>query len=275
MYTAKQFRSYFFRGMAALLPTILTIWLFVACYNFVQNNISTHINRGLVYMFLYASDRYPAVSDEELRSYVIGHDQSWLNRPDELTQEIKKSDVLYAVRQERLEQFWVAGVGSVAGFVIALVGVCFMGVVLASVVGKALWLIIESVLVKTPVLKSVYPHIKQMTDFLFSDQKVSFSRVVGVQYPRKGVWSVGMVTGTGLRRLGDAGGVEMLTVFMPASPTPFTGYIIMVPRDETVELDMPIEQAVRFFVSGGVLSPGSCVSGVAAEAVNHNGNKSF
>jgi uncharacterized membrane protein len=226
-------------------------------------------------MFLYASDRYPAVSEDELKSYVIGHDQSLLNRPDELTQEIKKSDVLYAVRQERLEQFWVAGVGSVAGFVIALVGVCFMGVVLASVAGKALWLIIESVLVKTPVLKSVYPHIKQMTDFLFSDQKVSFSRVVGVQYPRKGVWSVGMVTGTGLRRLGDAGGVEMLTVFMPASPTPFTGYIIMVPRDETIELDMPIEQAVRFFVSGGVLSPGSCVSGVAAEAANHNGNKSF
>jgi uncharacterized membrane protein len=169
----------------------------------------------------------------------------------------------------------VAGVGSVAGFVIALVGVCFMGVVLASVAGKALWVIIESVLVKTPVLKSVYPHVKQMTDFLFSDQKVSFSRVVGVQYPRKGVWSVGMVTGTGLRRLGDAGGIEMLTVFMPASPTPFTGYIIMVPRDETIDLDMPIEQAVRFFVSGGVLSPDSCVSGVVVENTPCKGNKSF
>ena len=201
MYTAKQFRRYFFRGMAALLPTILTLWLFVACYNFVQNNISSHINHGFVYLLSFATDHYPSVSDEEVRSYVITHDQSWLNRPDELKQEIKKPEVQRSVRQARLDRFWVNGVGSVAGFIVALVGVCFMGVVLASVAGKALWVIIESVLVKTPVLKSVYPHVKQMTDFLFSDQKLSFSRVIAVQYPRKGVWSVGMVTGSGLRRL--------------------------------------------------------------------------
>jgi len=265
MYTAKQFRSYFFRGMAALLPTILTIWLFVACYNFVQNNISTHINQGLVQMFLFANDGYPAVNDEELRSYVISHDQSWLNRPDGLRQEIARPDVRRGVRQAKLETFWVQGVGSGAGFVIALVGVCFMGVVLASVAGKALWVIIESVLIKTPVLKSVYPHIKQMTDFVFSDQKLSFSRVVGVQYPRKGLWSVGMVTGAGLRRIGEVPGEEMLTVFMPASPTPFTGYIIVVPREETVDLEMSIEQAVRFFISGGVLSPDSIASGGIVE----------
>ncbi|MDO8303293.1 MAG: DUF502 domain-containing protein, partial [Sedimentisphaerales bacterium] len=269
-----QFRRYFFRGMAALLPTILTLWLFVACYNFVQNNISSHINQGLVYLLSIATDSYPSVSDEEVRSYVISHDQSWLSRPDGLNQEIKKPEVQRSVRQARLERFWVNGVGSVAGFVIALVGVCFMGVVLASVAGKALWVIIESVLIKTPVLKSVYPHVKQMTDFLFSDQKLSFSRVVAVQYPRQGVWSVGMVTGAGLRRLKGNSGVEMLTVFMPTSPTPFTGFIIMVPRDETIDLEMSIEQAVRFFVSGGVLSPDSLESGVIAETMAHSGNKS-
>jgi uncharacterized membrane protein len=257
MYTAKQFRSYFFRGMAALLPTIFTIWLFVACYNFVQNNISTHINQGLVYLILYATDKYPAVGDEEVKSYVISHDQSWLNKPNELNQEIQKADIRREVRQGRLERFWVDGVGSIAGFVIALVGVCFMGVALASVAGKALWVIIESVLVRTPVLKSVYPHVKQVTDFLFSDKKLSFSRVVAVQYPRKGVWSVGMVTGSGLRRLNEGSNTEMLTIFMPTSPTPFTGFVIVAPREDTVDLDMPIEQAVRFFLSGGVLSPDS------------------
>src|SRR5512140_2211478 len=113
MYTAKKFRRYFFRGMAALLPTILTIWLFVACYNFVQNNISTHINQGLVYLILFTTDNYPQVSDEEVRSYVISHDQAWLNRPDELNQEIKKFDVRRDVRQAQLESFWVNGAGSV------------------------------------------------------------------------------------------------------------------------------------------------------------------
>jgi uncharacterized membrane protein len=269
MYNAKQFRRYFFRGMAALLPTILTIWLFVACYNFVQNNISTHINRGLVYLILFTTDNYPRVSDEEVKSYIISHDQSWLNRPGELNQQIKKPEVRRDVRLARLEAFWVKGVGSIAGFVIALVGVCFVGVALASVAGKTLWLLIESVLVRTPVLKSVYPHIKQITDFLFSNQKLSFSRVVAVQYPRKGVWSVGMVTGSGLKRVNDNSNTEMLTLFMPTSPTPFTGFIIMVPRDETIELDMPIEQAVRFFISGGVLSPDSLETSCAVKVANN------
>src|SRR5674476_159123 len=102
MYTAKQFRRSFFRGMAALLPTILTIWLFVACYNFVQNNISTHINQGLVYLISFATDKYPTVSDDEVKGYVIGHDQSWLSRPDELNREITKSDIRREVRQVRL-----------------------------------------------------------------------------------------------------------------------------------------------------------------------------
>jgi uncharacterized membrane protein len=266
MYTAKQFRNYFFRGVAALLPTILTIWLIVACYNFVQNNISTHINRGLVYLISFVTDKYPAVSDEELKSYVISHDQSWLNKPDELNSEITKSDVRREARQDRLEKFWVGGVGSIAGFVIALVAVCFVGIVLASVAGKTLWVIIESVLVKTPVLKSVYPYFKQMTDFVFSDKKLSFSRVVAVQYPRKGVWTVGMVTGSGLRRLSEGPNAEMLTIFLPTSPTPFTGFIIVVAREETVDLDMSTEQAVKFFVSGGVLSPDNLESGQIAKS---------
>jgi uncharacterized membrane protein len=255
MYTAKQFRSYFFRGMAALLPTILTIWLFVVCYNFVQNNISTHINQGLVYLISFATDKYPAVSDEEIKSYVISHDQSWLNKPNELNQEIAKPQVRRKVRQAQLEKFWVHGLGSVTGFVIALVAVCFVGAVLASVAGKALWMLIESILIRTPVLKIVYPYVKQMTDFLFSEKKLSFSRVVAVQYPRQGIWSVGMVTGSGLRRVNENIKSEMLTVFVPTSPTPFTGFIIVVPRDDTIDLDMPIEQAVKFIVSGGVLSP--------------------
>ena len=108
---------------------------------------------------------------------------------------------------------------------------------------------------KTPFLRQIYPYIKQITDFMLTRKKLSFNKVVAIQYPRKGVWSVAMVTGTGLRKVVGSGEKEFLTVFVPTSPTPFTGYVIMTPKDETMELDMTIEEALRFTISGGVITP--------------------
>jgi uncharacterized membrane protein len=105
------------------------------------------------------------------------------------------------------------------------------------------------------VVKKVYPYIKQITDFMLTRKDLSFSKVVAVQYPRVGVWSVAMVTGTGLKKLAGSVQKEFLTVFVPTSPTPFTGYVIMTPKDETIELDMTIEEALRFTISGGVITP--------------------
>ena len=108
-----------------------------------------------------------------------------------------------------------------------------------------------------PFLNRVYPHIKQITDFLFAQNKKDqlFLRVVGVEYPRKGIWSVGLVTGAGLKRLADNTGNEFLTILIPTSPTPFTGFVIMVPEEDTINLDITVEEALRFTISGGVITP--------------------
>ena len=200
------------------MPTILTIWIFVQFYLFVQNNISSHINRFIVkiIMLVTDSDRYP---------------------------------------EQLLVDFWVLGRGQITGFVIALIAVCVLGAFLASVVGKTLWLVFEKALANIPIVKKVYPHIKQITDFVLAKKKLSFNKVVAIQYPRKGVWSIGMVTGTGLKKWVNATKKDILTVFVPSSPTPFTGYVIMTPKDEMVELDMTIEEALRFTISGGVITP--------------------
>ena len=211
------FRSYFFRGLAVLLPTILTIWIFFWGYKFIQNNISIHIKRGLTALIIAAGGN-----------------------------------------EQELSKFWVDGALSIAGFFVALIAVCIVGALLASVVGKTLWRIIEKFIMNTPLLRRVYPYIKQVTDFLFAQEqreKLSFSRVVAVEYPRKGIWSVGMVTGSGLKKVVGELKREMLTVFIPTSPTPFTGFVIMVPRKQTIDLDMTIEEAFRFTVSGGVITP--------------------
>jgi len=103
----------------------------------------------------------------------------------------------------------------------------------------------------------VYPYIKQITDFLFTEQekKDLFSRVVAVEYPRKGIWSMGLVTGSGLKKIVDNAEKEFVTILIPTSPTPFTGFVIMVPKEDTIDLDITIEQALRFAVSGGVIAP--------------------
>jgi uncharacterized membrane protein len=159
--------------------------------------------------------------------------------------------------QEELSKIWIDGALTVAGFLIALVAVCIVGALLASVVGRTLWRMTERSIMNTPLLRRVYPYVKQITDFILTqeEQKKLFSRVVAVEYPRKGIWSIGFVTGSGLKKVVDNVKKEFLTVLIPTSPTPFTGFVITVPKKQTIDLDMTVEEALRFIVSGGVITP--------------------
>jgi uncharacterized membrane protein len=106
-------------------------------------------------------------------------------------------------------------------------------------------------------LNQIYPYIKQVTDFFLVQEKKEklFSRVVLVEFPRKGSWAIGFVTGSGIPKLEDNEKKEFLTVFVSTTPSPLTGFVLMVPRDETIESDMTIEEAFRFIISGGVITP--------------------
>jgi uncharacterized membrane protein len=219
-----RFKRYFFRGLAVLLPTMLTIWILAWGYGVVRDNIAYYINKGLVELILYAQGPGGPDRAELTRIFVDGY------------------------------------AGSAVGFLIALGIVFLVGALLASVAGKALWRIIENFIMSTPVLRRVYPYVKQVTDFLFSDEgdrQRMFSRVVAVEYPRKGVWSLGFVTGSGFRKIAEGMQKEFLTVMIPTSPTPVTGYVVVIAKDETVALDMTVEEAFRFLISGGVVAPES------------------
>ncbi|MHC4424878.1 MAG: DUF502 domain-containing protein [Planctomycetota bacterium] len=215
---AGRFKSYFLRGSAVLLPTVLTIWIFVGGFGVVHDHISVHIKHGLIKLILYA-----------------GGSEAELGKP------------------------WIDGALTVAGFLIALAAVCVVGALLASVVGRTLWRMTEKSIMNTPLLRRVYPYVKQMTDFLLTqeEQKKLFRRVVAVEYPRRGIWSVGFVTGSGLEEVVRSVRKEFLTVIIPTSPTPFTGFVITVLKKQTIDLDMTIEEALRFIVSGGVITPGN------------------
>lgn len=261
MSLTRRFKGYFLRGLAVLLPTILTIWLFVWGYTFIQTKISVHINRGLVYVIARAAHGSVEVTDKAVREYLKNTKPELSDAEMEI--HARREDVRQKVRIQKLQadlaKTWVDGPGSIAGFLVAVVGVGVLGALLASYVGRSLWRTVEKFIMNTPFLRKVFPYVKQITDFLLTneDQRQLFRRVVAVEYPRKGIWSLGFVTGSGLQEVVSAVREEFLTVIIPTSPTPFTGFVITVPKGQAIDLDMTIEEAFRFIVSGGVIAPGS------------------
>lgn len=240
MNVTRRLKTYFLRGLAVLLPTILTLWILGWGYGKIQRNVTVHINKGLVKALVWAHERKGVISETALKDY-----------------------------EKSLDEKFVNGLaGSFVGLLIAILAIILVGALLASVVGRALWRLIEAFILSTPVLRRLYPYVKQITDFVLTqeERKEMFSRVVAVEYPRKGIWSLGFVTGSGIRQVTDTARREFLTVMIPTSPTPITGYVITVAREETIALDMTIEEAFRFIVSAGVISPSGTRAAASPQA---------
>jgi uncharacterized membrane protein len=102
-------------------------------------------------------------------------------------------------------------------------------------------------------VRNIYSSVKQVTDFMLSKSELSFSRVVAVEYPRVGLWSIGFVMGEGLIDVASAAGEPVLSVLLPTSPMPMTGYVVMFRKSEVLDLKLTIEEALEFIVSCGVV----------------------
>ena len=246
----------FLRGLAVLLPSVLTLWLLVKAYQFIDSAIAEPINTGIRTTWIQFPKHFP-----DLAEYLaIGPDQTVLeNKAAELgiqenTPEMQNlSNTLFgeAVATWWIEHPWM----NLLGLLVAAVIVYVSGRLVGGFIGRSVYRRIEKLMVAVPVIRKVYPYVKQLVDFLISDsEKPKFSRVVAVEYPRKGIWSVGFMTGESLQSI-ESKLPNSVTVFIPSSPTPFTGYTITIPKEDTIELPITVEEAIRFAVSGGVLVP--------------------
>ncbi len=140
--------------------------------------------------------------------------------------------------------------------VIGLVLVVFLGFAARNFAGRRLVELFNLLVSKAPVLKLVYPHVKQLVDFFFQEKKlIEFDKVVACEWPRKGMWSLGFVTGSGLKCLQELTGRRLVTVYFPSSPTPMTGYTHYVPAEDVLSLAISVEDAMKIVISGGVLAP--------------------
>ena len=257
------FRHFFVRGLAIVLPSILTIWILFVAYQFVQDRIAGPINSG--FQTLLLSSPWPVVAYEQEIQYEMDGLTSldlevFRKLPDPRA---KRAWLQKRVRREKIEDWWTryALPLDVLGLVVAILLIYIVGAVLGSFIGRRLYARGEELISKVPLIKQVYPSVKQVTDFLVGpadgQKRMKFSRVVAVEYPRKGLWSVGLVTGGTMQTIQIHTGRPSLTVFVPSSPTPFTGYVITVPKEDTLDLPVTIEEALRFAVSAGVIVPPS------------------
>jgi uncharacterized membrane protein len=157
-----------------------------------------------------------------------------------------------AYQPDALLGFHVPGIG----VIITLVVILLTGFAVANIVGIKLVSIWEALVKRIPLVRTVYTGVKQVLDTLFAPGGQSFRKVLLVEYPRAGLWSIAFQTGDGTPEVDKSVGEgEMVSIFIPTTPNPTSGFLMIVPRSKVVELKMSVEQALKYVISLGVVQP--------------------
>ena len=156
-----------------------------------------------------------------------------------------------AYRPETLLGFYVPGVGVV--LTIALLFVT--GLLTANLLGHRLVLLWESLLARIPVVKTIYGGVKQVSDTLFSGQGQAFRKALLVRYPHQGSWAVAFQTGQPNGEIAEILKEDHVSVFIPTTPNPTSGFFMIMPKKDVIELNMSVDAALKYIISMGVVSP--------------------
>ena len=156
-----------------------------------------------------------------------------------------------AYRSDAMFGFHVPGLGIILTFAIVLA----TGALAANFVGQKLLDFGHAILTRIPIVRSIYGGVKQISDTLFSPEGKAFRRAVLVRYPHAGAWTVALVTGAPENELAEILGREQISVFVPTTPNITAGFFLVVPRSETIELEMSVDAALKYIISMGVAEP--------------------
>jgi uncharacterized membrane protein len=156
-----------------------------------------------------------------------------------------------AIHPEHLLGMYIPGLGAL----LTLLVVFLTGLVTTNIVGQKLVRFWEGVLARIPVVKSIYYSVKQVSDTLFSGSGVAFRKVLLVRYPHPEAWAVAFQTGHPARDVADMLPDEHVGVFIPTTPSPVNGFFFFVKRKDVIELDMNVDEALKYIVSMGVVAP--------------------
>tara|TARA_B110000438_G_C15785988_1_gene638461 strand:+ start:573 stop:1202 length:630 start_codon:yes stop_codon:yes gene_type:complete len=137
------------------------------------------------------------------------------------------------------------------GFSLTLIFLYFLGIIISNVIGKRLYSYFEYLLVKIPIVSKIYSTIKSITDSLSKPNGQAFQKVVIIEYPRKNLWTLAMVTG----ECKDKDKTEYYNLFVPTTPNPTSGYLIIIKKTDVTETNLSVDEGLSIIISGGMVVP--------------------
>lgn len=147
--------------------------------------------------------------------------------------------------------FHVPGLGAILTVLIVFI----TGLATANILGQRMVRFWEGVLARIPIVKSIYYSVKQVSDTLFSSSGEAFRKALLIQYPRQGSWTIAFQTGTPSGEVASRLEGEFVSVYVPTTPNPTSGFFLMLPKKDVVELEMSVDDALKYIISMGVVAP--------------------
>ncbi len=168
---------------------------------------------------------------------------------------LDKSQLLLpdSFQPDKLLGFHIPGLGVLLAITLVLV----TGMIMANLLGRRLVAFWESLLARIPLVRTLYSAVKQIMEAVLATDAKSFRKVLLVEYPRKGVWSLAFMTSDDLGEVQDKTIANVISVFIPTTPNPTSGFVLMVPESDVIELDMAVEEGLKMIISMGVVVPNS------------------
>lgn len=154
-------------------------------------------------------------------------------------------------RPETLLGFAIPGLGIGLSLLVLLL----TGALAANLVGKRVVGLVEGWLARIPLVRTVYSSVKHLAETVLGDQSTSFRKVLLVEWPRREMWTLAFQTGSPVGEIQDRTAREVLTIFIPTTPNPTSGFVVLVPREDVIELAMSVEDGLRMVISLGTVTP--------------------
>ncbi|WP_299612493.1 DUF502 domain-containing protein [uncultured Tateyamaria sp.] len=219
-------RASFLTGLVVIAPVGLTIWLIWTVIGWID---------GFV---------WPLVPSAWQPDSIVNY---WLNNP----RFIEQNETLIA------NPDWITVNVRGVGVIVFLLFTIFTGWIAKGYIGRSLIRYAESLVERTPVVRSIYSGIKQISETIFAQSERSFEKACLIEYPRKGIWAIGFISTTAkgevTERAGNTG--ALFSIFVPTTPNPTSGFLLFFPAEDVIELDMSVEDAAKLVISAGLVYP--------------------
>lgn len=212
----QKIRTYIVMGFIVLLPTIITLYVLKTLFVFIDRILGVFLSDVLVAINL--------LEERGGRTYVLGWGWGFEDR--------------------------IPGLGFLFMIIILIV----VGYMVKGYTGKQAIRRIENIFKRIPIARSVYSTVQQVTSTLMQD-RTSFKQVVLVEYPRRDIYTIGFLTGDTKVDIQEKTETECVNVFLPTTPNPTSGWLVIVPKQDITILDMSVEQGLKYIISGGVVAP--------------------